>query len=73
MVKVHFKLSDVGLVELEIETPVSFEGLLELCSKKTGVECGGVIAVIRNGRVLSMSDMIEGEEEIDVYPAVSGG
>lgn len=73
MVKVHFKLSDVGLVELELQAPVTFAELLELCAQKTGVECGGVIAVIRNGRVLTMSDMIEGEEEIDVYPAVSGG
>lgn len=73
MVKLHFRLSDIDIVELEIQEPLPFAEVLKLCNEKVGGDCGGVIAVIRNGRVLSMSDMVGIDEEIVVYPAISGG
>ncbi|BDD85647.1 hypothetical protein [Desulfofustis limnaeus] len=72
MVTVVFKLSDIGTVSLSIEEPVPFSRVLQLCAHKTDAAIGGVIAV-RNGRVLSREDLVGVDDQIDVFPAISGG
>jgi sulfur carrier protein ThiS len=72
MVTVTFKLSDLGTVSLEIDEPVPFSTVLHLCAQKTGAEIGGVIAV-RNGRLISQKDLVHSNDQVDVFPALSGG
>jgi len=72
MVKVTFKLSDAGTVNLEIDQPVKFDEVLKKSALKANVELGGFIAV-RNGKVITADDFVEQNDEIDVFPAISGG
>lgn len=72
MVKVTFKLTEVGRIELDLTTPLPFEEVLRHCVVRTGYTPGGYIAV-RKGRVVGLADMIEEGDEIDIFPAISGG
>lgn len=72
MVTVHFKLSNQNSVQLDIAVPATFDKVLELCAAVTGMAIGSVIAV-RDGRVLSLHEMVTVADVIDVYPAISGG
>ncbi|MBU1566139.1 MAG: MoaD/ThiS family protein [Proteobacteria bacterium] len=72
MVRVTFKLTEVGRVELDLPTPLLFREVLQHCVTRTGYTPGGYIAV-RKGKVVSAGDMIEDGDEIDIFPALSGG
>lgn len=72
MVTVHFKLSELGRVQLDIITPTTFEEVLKLCVLKNGSSLGSVIAV-KNGKVFNLQEIVENGDVIDVYPAISGG
>lgn len=72
MVTVNFKLSDVGSVQLDIGGPEKLEQVLEQCAALAGIELGGVITV-RSGRVITGRTLVEDSDEIDVFPAISGG
>jgi len=72
MVKVTFKLSDAGTVNLEIDQPVKFDEVIKRSALMANIELGGFIAV-RNGKVITTDDIVEQNDEIDVFPAISGG
>lgn len=72
MVTVNFKLSEAGSVRLDIAGPEKLEQVLEQCAARAGIELGGVIAV-RNGRVITVQNLVADGDEIDVFPAISGG
>ena len=72
MVTVHFKLSDLGSVQLDIVAPTTFENLLKQNALKNGSTVGSVIAV-KNGKVFGLQETVENGDVIDVYPAISGG
>ena len=72
MVSVNFKLTDIGRIEVSLKKRETLETLLLKCSAQSGIEFGGTIA-IRGGRVLKGSDLVEDHDEIDVFPAISGG
>jgi sulfur carrier protein ThiS len=42
------------------------------CRSLTGIEIGGVIA-IRQGQVITKNSIVEDGDEIDIFPAISGG
>lgn len=71
-VRVNFKLTEVGRVELDLPTPQSLNEILQHCIDKTGHSPGSYIAV-RKGKVVNAGDMIESNDEIDIFPALSGG
>lgn len=72
MVAIAFRLSEVGRVELTLTGPERWESILQRCIAKSGVDPGAVISV-RRGTVLSNDDLIEDNDEVDVFPAISGG
>lgn len=72
MVTVTFKLSEIGTVSLEIDEPVPFSKVLQRCGEKTGADIGGVIAV-RRGSVISLEDLVQDDDHLEVFPAISGG
>lgn len=72
MVTLNFKLSTLGSVESDINTPTTFERVLKQYELKSGCPVGSVIAV-RNGKVLGLQDAVVDGDVIDVYPALSGG
>jgi len=72
MVVINFKLTDVGRVELAIVKPEKLESVLRICAAKSGLELAGIIA-IRKSRVIKGNDVVEDGDEIDVFPAISGG
>ena len=72
MVKVTFKLSDAGTVNIEIDQPEKFDKVIKRSAQLADVELGGFIAV-RNGKVITADDLVEQNDEIDVFPAISGG
>lgn len=72
MVIINFKLSEAGSVSLHLDTPEQLEKVLQQCAAKVGTELGGYIA-IRNGRVVTGDALVGNEDEIDIFPAISGG
>ncbi len=72
MVKVNFKLSDLDSVSLTIIESEKLKDLLERVSQKYGVELGDFIA-IRGGKVITKDDLVLDNDEIDLFPAISGG
>lgn len=72
MVVVHFRLTEAGRVEIEIARPERLEDILLKCAAKAKIQLGGIIA-IRNGSVIQRSDLVESGDEIDIFPAISGG
>ncbi len=72
MVVVHFRLTEAGRVEIEIPKVERLEDVLEKCAAKAKIQLGGIIAV-RNGSVIQKSDLVGNGDEIDIFPAISGG
>lgn len=72
MVKVNFKLSEAGTVSLNIDVPERLDDVLSQCAVQAGVDLGGYIAV-RKGKVITGDELIHDSDEIDVFPAISGG
>lgn len=72
MVTVNFKLFEIGRIEVSIEKHETLATLLRHCTAQAGIELGGIIA-IRKGKVLKKNDLVEDGDEIDVFPAISGG
>lgn len=72
MVTVVFKLSEIGTVSLDINEPVPFSRVLQLCAQKTAADIGGVIAV-RDGKLISQEDLVHNGDQVDVFPSISGG
>ena len=72
MVKVTFKLSDTGTVTIKIDQSVRFDKVLKKAARIAGVKLGGFIAV-RNGQIITVDDPVDPDDEIEVFPAISGG
>ncbi len=72
MVSVNFKLTDIGRIVVSLEKDQTLATVLQQCTGQAGIELGGIIA-IRQGKVLKESDLVEDGDEIDVFPAISGG
>lgn len=72
MVKVTFKLSDTGTVSLDIAQPEKLGNIIKKAAIIAGVKLGGFIAV-RNDKVVTTDGLIGPDDEIDVFPAISGG
>ncbi len=72
MVKVVFKLSEAGCVELDLSKPEPLQNVLQKCAAQAGIELGGFIA-IRNGNVLTAKKLVHNDDVIEVFPAISGG
>ncbi len=72
MVRLTFKLSDRGTVEVDISQPLPLETLIQQYAVTAKVDLGGYIAV-RNGKVISADTLVAASDEIDIFPALSGG
>jgi molybdopterin converting factor small subunit len=72
MVSITFKLSEIGRMEIPLAGPEKWQTLVDLCAARAGVELGGILAV-RGGTLLRGHDLVEDGDEIDVFPAISGG
>jgi hypothetical protein len=72
MVTVNFNLLDIDTVQVHINEPEKFERFLQRCTSKAGIELGGCIAV-RENRVLKGMDLVRDLDNIDIFPALSGG
>lgn len=72
MVTLHFKLSELGSVTLDIDQPEQLASLVQRCAAGSDNDPGGYIAV-RNGRVLKGDSLIEDEDTVTILPAISGG
>jgi molybdopterin converting factor small subunit len=72
MVAVTFRLSEVGRLEFPLAEAEPWDAVLQRCKAQTGVDPGAVISV-RRGAVLGKDDLILDGDEVDVFPAISGG
>jgi len=72
MVTIHFRLTDTGRLQIPVEKPETLSAVLRQCTAQADFEPGGMIA-IRKGRVLKESDLVQDGDEIDIFPALSGG
>lgn len=72
MVTVNFKLTGTAPVLLEVNGSENFENILERCATQSKMQIDGIIAV-RKDKVLSARDLVRDLDEIDVFPALSGG
>ncbi len=72
MVTVNFKLTDLGPVCLDTDRPEKLEIIFSLCPAEHAKKIGSVI-VIRSGKVIGKEALVEPNDILDVYPALSGG
>ena len=72
MVILHFKLSPLGRVDLNLAAPLPLTDLLDRAVDKNGVKIGGTM-VVRRGMLLAEDELIYDGDELDIYPALSGG
>ena len=72
MVAVNFKLTEAGRAEFPLPAPLSLHAVLEHCTALTGYTPGGYIAV-RRGQVIAALDLLEDGDDVDIFPALSGG
>ena len=72
MVTVNFKLTDIGKIKIPFVKRETLATELQQCRRQSGIELGGIIAV-RCGKVMSTNDLVRDGDEIDVFPAISGG
>ena len=72
MVIINFKLTNADKVAIKINAPEKLSQLLPIAAQKAGVKLGGFIA-IRNGSVITKEHLIEICDEINIFPAISGG
>ena len=71
MVTLHFKLSELGTVTVEIDRPVR---LAELLQQAAGgkTDPGSCIAT-RDGQVIGAETLITDSDVVTLFPALSGG
>lgn len=72
MVTVNFKLTDIGRIEIPLGRQETLATVLQQCRRQSGITPGDIIAV-RCGKVISKNDLVQDGDEIDVFPAISGG
>lgn len=72
MVTVTFRLSGIPAVSLDLDSPTPLAEVVRLGAQTGGLRLGGYIAV-RRGQVLAADAVISGEDEIEIFPALSGG
>ena len=72
MVKLHFKLSELGKVEISLTRPETLDTLIARCTADSHEDIGGYIAT-RRGKVITGATLVEDGDEITVLPAISGG
>ncbi len=72
MVTVVFKLSEAGRVELTLTESKPLQEVLDKAATQAGIQLGGFIA-IRDGKVLTAEKMVNVDDVIEVFPAISGG
>jgi len=72
LVTLKFKLSDRDDLVVSLSETETLGDLLSRVSRETGTELGGVIAV-RQGKVMARSQIVEDQDIIEIYPAISGG
>ena len=72
MVAIHFRLSERGTIEVQLESPETWENVLQQCKSSHQIDTQGIM-VVRNGKVLTAGDIVRDDDIIDVFPAISGG
>lgn len=72
MVTVHFRMSELGAVELPYFHMETWQVLLARCVAEDRLTPDSVLAV-RRGQVLRADDLISDGDRIEVFPALSGG
>ena len=72
MVIVNFRLSEIGRVVISLNDSEKWETLVQRCAARSAIELGTILAV-RRGRLLQGDDLVADGDEIEVFPALSGG
>lgn len=72
MVIIHFKLSELGTIDINLDSSEEWRVLLSRCPGNNSLGPDNVLAV-RDGSVLKAQDLIHEGDVIDVFPALSGG
>ena len=68
----NFRLTGRGKIQFSLSKPEKLDTVLHQCAAEGGIRLGGYIAV-RKGTVIASSNLIEDGDEIDIFPAISGG
>lgn len=71
MVTLHFKLSELGTVQMEIDRPVQLAEVLQHAAG--GKAEPGSFIITRGGKVIGGQTLIADGDEITLFPALSGG
>ena len=72
MVTVNFRMSAVGKVALDLAGPEPWRSLVGRLAPAGEIDAASCIAV-RRGVVLKGEDLVHDGDEVDVFPAISGG
>ncbi|MBW2683360.1 MAG: hypothetical protein JRC69_07350 [Deltaproteobacteria bacterium] len=72
MVTFNFRLTGRGKIQFPLPKSEKLDTVLHQCAAVEGIRLGGYIAV-RKGTVIAASNLIADGEEIDIFPAISGG
>lgn len=72
MVRLCFRLTEAGNVEVEISEPQQLDVVLHKGAVQAGIEVGDYLAV-RDGNVIKGDSVVREGDTIDIFPAISGG
>lgn len=77
MVAINFKLSDIGKIEVPLKEDETLVQVLDKAVLLAEVAPANLklngLMVIRRGRVLRENDLLTDLDEIEIFPAISGG
>ncbi len=72
MVTLHFKMSELGYVSVDIKQPEPLKSIVTRTAAGSDFDLGSCI-VIRNGRIIDAATIITDGDEISILPALAGG
>ncbi len=72
MIRLDFKLSPLGLVELELAAPLTLAEVLATAAARQKKEVGATM-VVRSGCLLRQDELVADGDLLEIYPALSGG
>lgn len=72
MVTITFKISELGIVKVNLNRKMKLSEVLDEIHHNYDEKMGDIIA-IRSNKVMRLDDIVNDDDEIVIFPALSGG
>lgn len=72
MVTLCFRLTEAGKTEVDIPEPQQLDVVVQKGAVQAGIEVGDYLAV-RDGNVIKGDTLVNEDDTVEIFPAISGG